>query len=112
MTQDQAAKIASYPRGSELWKKSREGRITASNFHRAVGDRNDAFVKEQLWGTAFKGIRVTKHVNESEAKAEDAHKSSVVQCLNLTDVSKVEIEQRGPFAPLENRGWVLALIEL
>ena len=102
VTEAQAAAIASYPQGSDLWKKSREGRITASNFHRAVGRNNATFVRDQVWAKTFKGNEHTEHGQKSEPKARAAYKSRVVQYLNLTDVSRIEIEQRGLIVPLED----------
>ncbi len=59
-------------------------------------------MRAQLWGTKFKGNAFTKHGHESEPKARDAYKSRGVQYLKLTNVSSVEIEQRGLIIPLED----------
>lgn len=76
VTAAQADEIRMYEQGSELWLKSRIGRLTASNFGAASGVNKytspKALLKQMLWGE-FKGNAATRYGSAHEDTARDEY---------------------------------------
>lgn len=76
VTQAQADEIRVYEQGSELWLKSRVGRLTASNFGAASGINKytspRALLKQMLWGE-FKGNAATRYGSAHEDTARNEY---------------------------------------
>lgn len=85
VTQAQADTIACLEQGTSEWLKSREGRITGSNFGAAVGMNKytspKALLKQMLWGE-FKGNAATRWGSEHEDIARDEYVALVKEQCN------------------------------
>lgn len=96
-TQEQADEIAKLEQGTAAWLRSREGRLTGSNFGAAAGMNKytspRALLKQMLWGE-FKGNAATRWGSAHEDTARDEYvvlKRSEVAAQNIS----VEVEQMG-----------------
>lgn len=88
VTQAEADGIACLEQGTPAWLRSREGRLTGSNFGAAVGLNRytspKALLKQMLWGE-FKGNAATRWGSEHEDTARDEYVALVKQQCNTEE---------------------------
>lgn len=97
VTQAQADEIARLDQGTPEWLKSREGRLTGSNFGAAVGmnpySSPKSLLKQMLWGE-FKGNAATRWGSDHEDVARNEYVSIVMEQCNTAEERAKPDEER------------------
>lgn len=90
ITDDDSHRIANYTQGTPEWLKSRENRLTASNFGAAVGLNPYCspltLLKDMLWKT-FQGNEATRWGSEHEDEARQAYMLELKRSNEFADVN-------------------------